>query len=124
MSEEETASVVIQNGSGYMRAGLSSDDEPTVVFPTIVGRPRHQGVMIGMGQKDAYVGDDAQAKRGILKLNYPMENGYITDWDDMEKIWNHIFDDKLGIDSSEHGVVMTEPPLNSQSDRENLAQVN
>jgi len=23
---------------------------------SIVGRPRHQGVMVGMGQKDSYVG--------------------------------------------------------------------
>ena len=25
-------------------------------YRSIVGRPRHQGVMVGMGQKDSYVG--------------------------------------------------------------------
>jgi actin-related protein len=38
------------------KAGFAGDDAPRAVFPSIVGRPRHQGVMVGMGQKDSYVG--------------------------------------------------------------------
>lgn len=65
--EDDLQPIVMDMGSLFMKAGFAGDDAPRAEFETTVGRPRHQGVMVGMGQKDAYVGKEATGKINVIK---------------------------------------------------------
>jgi len=66
-----------------------------------VGRPKHVRVMAGGLEGDVFIGRKAQEFRGLLKIKYPIENGIVTDWDDMERIWSWVYAEELGTLSEE-----------------------
>jgi len=114
--------IILDNGSGMMKCGLAGNNLPTAVFPTLLGRPEKAGLLAGMGQKDDYVGVEAQLKKGVLELHFPMEHGIVTNWEDMERIWHHAFYQALRVAPEEHPLLLTEAPLNPRANRELMAE--
>lgn len=114
--------VVIDNGSGVVKAGFAGGEVPKHVFPSIVGRPKHTRVMAGALEGDVFVGNKAEEYRGLLTLKYPIEHGIVTDWLDMETIWCHVYAE-MKINSEEHPVLLTEVPLNPRKNRQKAAEI-
>ncbi|XP_053561879.1 actin, clone 302-like [Bombina bombina] len=115
--------VIFDNGSGSCKAGLAGDNSPRSVITAIVGHCNINSSMVGADHTPYYVGEEAQVKRGILNLNYPIEHGIVTSWDDMEKIWRYMYDCELHLKSSERPVLLTEPALNPLKNREMMAEI-
>jgi len=125
MSASEEPIVVLDNGSGMVKAGFAGEDAPQCVFPAIVGRPRPGTVTIqGGGSKTEYIGDEAIKLMGVLNLNYPIAAGIVESWEDMEKVWHHAFYNELRIAPNEaKGVLLTEAPRNPKQNREKMVQL-
>jgi len=123
---EANLPIVIDNGTGVLKAGFAGADKPRVVFRSCVGRIKHTRVMNGgaLDGNDIFIGPKAEEHRGALKLSYPMENGIVQNWNDMEKIWTYVYSrDNLNVASEEHAVLLTEAPLNPFSNREKSAEI-
>ncbi|CAI9741786.1 Hypothetical predicted protein [Octopus vulgaris] len=103
--------VIIDNGSHTCKAGFGGDPEPRIVIPSEVGYPNVPGEMIGNELKDYYNKKDFDYKI-VLALKHSIERGVITNWDEMEKIWQYIFH-KLEVAPEENSILLTEAVHNS-----------
>ncbi len=91
--------IVSDNGSGYVKLGYAGDNFPRYVIPSIIGRPMLRAAQkIGDTElKEIMVGDEAAPLRAFLEISYPLKEGKIKNWDDMEALWSYCFHKKLGL---------------------------
>ncbi|MCK4973291.1 MAG: actin family protein, partial [Candidatus Heimdallarchaeota archaeon] len=117
--------LVIDNGTGFTKNGFAGEDQPRSVFPTIIGYPKYQIIMTDVEHyvREYYIGEEAINLRGVLKLVYPVEHGQVQDWDAMERIWHYTFYNDLRVNPNEHPILLTEPPLNKNQNKEKMAEL-
>ena len=91
--------IVFDNGSGYLKAGLSDQDIPRCTIPALVGRTMLRSAeKIGrLELKSLMIGDEVTKVRSLLELSYPMEEGIIKNKEDMELLWDYVLTKKLNI---------------------------
>mmetsp|Transcript_14198 Transcript_14198/g.30707 ORF Transcript_14198/g.30707 Transcript_14198/m.30707 type:complete len:387 (-) Transcript_14198:138-1298(-) len=117
------APLICDTGSGVIKAGFAGEHFPRLNFPGIVGRPmlRFDEDVGDVHLKDIMLGTEAAEVRAMLQVSYPVANGVIQNWDDMELVWDHTFK-TLGANCSDHVVVQTEAALNPLKNREKMCE--
>lgn len=105
MSDTQS-NIVIDNGSGSIKCGFSSEETPKTIFSTVICK--HTGE----------VGEES-----LSNLSSPIEHGIITNWEDMEKIWQHTFTNQLRVSSEERNVLMSDAPIGPKINREKITQM-
>ena len=143
--DEETQALVIDNGSGSIKAGLAGDDEPRSIFQCIVSKFTkddlnylHNGYwreaklektmpedILSLVDKFGpihFTGPDAEPLSSRFH-NRPIQRGFVQDWNYMERLWHYTFYKELRVQPEEHSVFLTEPPLNPKENREMMTQI-
>ncbi|SCU85476.1 LADA_0D07734g1_1 [Lachancea dasiensis] len=117
--------VVLDNGSGIVKAGFSGEDKPKCFEYAMVGKPKYSKIMAGGLAGDTHlIGNEAQRLRGLLKLDYPLEHGIVKNWEGLELLWSYVFRESLNLNGIEdHPVLVTEAPLNPAVNREHMCEL-
>lgn len=117
---EDVSAVVIDAGSLDVRGGLACEQAPSLLFRNCIGKTNS-------GKAD-YVGSDGYA--GYPRYVCHVERGMVTNWDEIEQIWNHVFSYKswngyggLGVDCTQRPVLLTESPTNPKLNRERGVEI-
>ena len=130
MCDKNDSAIVLDIGSDKCKAGFAGDDDPRLVMPSVMARQRSNICMLPNRMNKDHFGDTALALASTdwgagvtVTVEYPVEQGIITNWDSMEMICHHIFDKELNVDPQEHPILLTEPPLNSKANREKMTEI-
>eukprot|EP00397_Hematodinium_sp_SG-2012_P030617 GEMP01032446.1.p1 GENE.GEMP01032446.1~~GEMP01032446.1.p1 ORF type:complete len:384 (+),score=55.69 GEMP01032446.1:3-1154(+) len=117
---EEDVCIIIDNGSGSIKAGMSCNEKPTAVFPSTIGIPRKK---FAGSMQEFYCGDLISDKRNKLTTHQPLENGIVQNFEHMEMLWEYTIDEVLQVDPMKHPILLTEPPYNPKNTRERIVEI-
>ena len=109
--------------------GYAGNGEPSYMIPTAIATHSSLGQgnlaisRMQVDDLDYHIGFDAQRNSARYNLSNPIRDGQITSWDDMEKLWARSIYSLLHVEPENHPFVLTEPPMNTPENREQMAEI-
>ena len=131
LDDEEIPAVVLDCGTATTKCGYSGGNGPDALLDPLVCHPLDPEEPTPNGQ-GFWCGAAAmqRACEGLPSCG-PIEHGVIQDWQNMEKMWRHIFDNELRVEVNAQaeeyddvaGVLLTEPQMNPKEARERTTEI-
>ena len=147
-NEDSNTTLILDNGSGYLKAGFPNMTGPEVCIPALIGREilryedkvnlskvmetkskyEKRKLMKQMIKerhlKEVMIGDETIGFRSLLELSHPISEGVIQNEEDLFRLWDYTFTQKLNIDDpSELKVIVTEAPLNPMNNKIKIFEI-
>lgn len=114
MGGDDMEAVVLDNGSGVVKAGFAGEDMPRTTFAACVGTAKNPEWFAAQQQpaqsqqqqlkgaelpreRESFVGAECQQLRDLLDVVHPIARGVVEDWDALERIWEHVFAHELRV---------------------------
>ncbi|KAF9601401.1 hypothetical protein IFM89_019674 [Coptis chinensis] len=109
--------VVVDNGAGYIKAGIGGDRDPKLVVPNCIGKP--------LSSKKFLYPDQLQSQDDLTSVTTrrPFDRGYLTNPDLQKEIWSHIFKTLLHINPNTSSLLLTEPLFNLPSIQHSMDEI-
>ncbi|XP_072904659.1 actin-6-like [Hemitrygon akajei] len=118
----EIRALMVDLGTGYIKAGLAGRCKPAVTVSSIVGRPMQRSVKTGDNRKESFVGRELTAP-AELRLSNPLYHGVVVDWDGAETVLDYVLEKELKARPEDHAVMVADPPLSPITNREKMAEL-
>ncbi|XP_072930277.1 uncharacterized protein [Epargyreus clarus] len=120
-SDSSSIGVVLDVGSLDTKAGFAGEAFPRCIVPTTVGRFCRHGLIDGF--PDVYFAKEAIRNRGVSNLTWPVKDGMIDNWEEMEKFWHHIFYKELHVAPEQAQILHAVHPLTPRRHKERMAEI-
>lgn len=133
VDDNGTAALVIDIGTGLIKAGWAGEDTPRTIQPTVVARvKKFRGEVTGpsgQGYDDQEFLTGTHAIRAVaehpddLELAFPVEHQEIVDWSAVTQTLEYLYAHEFQVDSDKHPVVIVDSPFSTPKYREKLADL-
>ncbi|KAK9814862.1 hypothetical protein WJX73_000597 [Symbiochloris irregularis] len=118
---------VLDCGTGFSKLGFAGNFQPSLVLPTAIALDdavsKAASKQHVLEEHNVHIGQEAVDLALTHSVYYPVRQGVVDNWDQMETYWHHAFSRYLRLDPGEQPIVLTEPPLNAPENRELTAEI-
>lgn len=115
--------IVVDLGTCNCKVGFAGEDTPRSIFPTLIAKVKNFDPKLDVSAHDFLVGSMQNANVDVSTIRCPFKNGLVTAKDDIEKLFTHIFENELHVDSEKRSIVLSEPVENTRETRSCFAEV-